>query len=139
MVDPNRSKPTIWIGFISKKTGFGLLDCKPTSLGLDFGLEGFQMDSNRFNPKFTLSYVHKGNVHLHTQQHISYYKNKNTNLIFQHSLLPSPPPPVLPNSYHSQLSQSQSLILKSPEVCFDFIFLAKILFHFSQKLKWILV
>ena len=30
--DPNRPFGSVWIGFISKNIGFGLLDCKPTSL-----------------------------------------------------------------------------------------------------------
>ncbi|KAH9711096.1 Delta-1-pyrroline-5-carboxylate dehydrogenase 12A1 [Citrus sinensis] len=36
---------------------FGLLDCKPTSFGLDFGLEGFQTDSNRSNPEILYNYI----------------------------------------------------------------------------------
>ena len=55
--DPNRPFGSVWIGFVSKKTGFGLLDCKPTSFGLDFGLEGFQTDSNRSNPEILYNYI----------------------------------------------------------------------------------
>ena len=55
--DPNRPFGSVWIGFISKKTSFGLLDCKPTSLGLDFGLEGFQTDLNRSNLEILYNYI----------------------------------------------------------------------------------